>query len=236
MSSPAYFNDPFDCRIPTNFMLLNTVDKIKSYVDSYFVRLNLRERGLNLQDEKEHMVHELTNNIEDFQNSHEKIVFESRNKHLGVLSLSARWNSILMWSHYSDFHKGYCVGFYEEKLRVSGLFGKGGPVNYNPENDIPTIEPGEHTMEKGFIETHTKSFEWKYEEEYRLVKLFFPEIPTDGDRTIVVDNDCFAEVIIGLLTPENEKKEIIKAAKEKNLKVYQAKKVPFKFELGREEI
>ena len=30
---------------------------------------------------------------------------------LGVLCLSACDNSILMWSHYADEHKGFCIGF-----------------------------------------------------------------------------------------------------------------------------
>ena len=30
---------------------------------------------------------------------------------LGVLSLSRRWDSSLMWSHYTSSHTGFCVGF-----------------------------------------------------------------------------------------------------------------------------
>ena len=33
-----------------------------------------------------------------------------------------------MWSHYGDFHRGYCIGFDEEKLRNTGFFGKGGKM------------------------------------------------------------------------------------------------------------
>lgn len=238
MSSPEYFNDPFDCRIPSSYMSLDSPEKIEAYVDSFISRHKdfLIGKGLNLRQEKMIMIKKFEQNLNQIQLNHEQTLFESQNKHLGVLSLSARWDSILMWSHYGDFHKGYCVGFYEEKLRNSNLFGKGGPISYNPENIIPTVEPGDHSIEKGFLQTHTKSYDWKYEEEYRLVKMFFPNVATEDDRTKVVKDECFAEVIIGLLTPEKAKKEIIKAAREKGLKVYQAKKVPFKFELGREEI
>ena len=29
----------------------------------------------------------------------------------GVLSLSEQWNSVLMWSHYADNHRGMCIEF-----------------------------------------------------------------------------------------------------------------------------
>ena len=32
LSSPKTFNDPFDCRIPENFYLLDTQEKIENYV------------------------------------------------------------------------------------------------------------------------------------------------------------------------------------------------------------
>ena len=30
MASPEYFNDPFDCRIPINYRLLNTPEKMRN--------------------------------------------------------------------------------------------------------------------------------------------------------------------------------------------------------------
>ncbi|MBV9575704.1 MAG: DUF2971 domain-containing protein [Gammaproteobacteria bacterium] len=35
---------------------------------------------------------------------------------LGILSLSSCNDSILMWSHYADFHKGFCIGFKTNSL------------------------------------------------------------------------------------------------------------------------
>ena len=117
----------------------------------------------------------------------ENDLFVKQNIHYGILSMSSRWNSILMWSHYAEFHKGYCAGFWEDKMRESGLFGKGGPVTYNPENDYPKINPLKEykPMIKGFIETNTKANDWSYENEYRLFNLYFPEIPTKEDRKII---------------------------------------------------
>src|SRR5437762_935552 len=38
LTSPKDFNDPFDCRIPQNFSLLNTKEKIQQFVDKSIVR------------------------------------------------------------------------------------------------------------------------------------------------------------------------------------------------------
>src|ERR1700754_1158337 len=38
LSSPADFNDPFDCRIPVNYLLLDTRKKIEEYIDGFIGR------------------------------------------------------------------------------------------------------------------------------------------------------------------------------------------------------
>lgn len=71
--------------------------------------------------------------------------------------MSTRWDSILMRSHYSDSHKGICVGFSEEKLRKSGFFGAGGQVHYLPNNEFPQIDPFEKDkIENILTETQSK--------------------------------------------------------------------------------
>lgn len=240
MTSPEYFNDPFDCRIPTNYNLLDTPEKVNNYAVEFTERHKvwLKENGQNLQEEIRLIKNDFTYRLSEMQQNHENQLFQSQNKHYGILSMTTKWNNILMWSHYGDFHKGYCIGFWEEKMRKSALFGKGGPVSYNNENEYPKIDPlsKENGMIKGFKETHTKAFDWKYEDEYRFFNLYYPNEPTDDDRKVRITNNLFAEIILGIMMPENHKKEIIKLAKEKGIKIYQAKKVPFKFEITREEI
>lgn len=240
MSPPIYFNDPFDCRIPTNYALIDSIEKIEKYVLAFIKKHQdfLLRKGINLEKEFIKMCEDFSQNIDIIQADHERILFDQQDKHYGVLSLSKRWNSILMWSHYADNHSGFCVGFSEDKIRESGLFGKGGPVHYNPENDYPTINPleEENLMITGFKQTHTKAYDWEYEQEYRLTKLFVPNVPTTEDRKIQFKDDLLSEIIIGLTTSETSKKEILEIAKNKNIKVYQTKKVSMKFEIFREQI
>lgn len=244
LTSPLYFNDPFDCRIPKNYLNLDTPEKIEQYANESIKRqyVNIIKKGKNVELERKKIISDLTDNLEDFHEKNAKYRYSQQDKYYGILSLSTEWNSILMWSHYGDFHKGVCYGFWENKLRESNLFGEGGLVIYNQNNDYPNISPlDENNIENGFKETHCKAYEWGYENEYRLFKLLFPgtltgKPPSDKDRVRKIPDSFFAEIILGISMPEPHKKEIIKIAKQKNIKVFQAKKNPQRFEITRTEI
>lgn len=238
LSPPNDFNDPFDCRISTNFGLLDNKQKKTDYVKSLIERQmgEILRRSLNPQDEFDRMMLRL-DDIETYQREADNIIFQLQNERFGVLSLSAIWNNILMWSHYGDFHKGICVGFHEDKLRDSGLFGRGGIVIYT--DDYPELYPGydslsdeEATLQKYFKQTYFKAKDWHYEEEYRLMTTF-PFNPTNQDRTIVIPDDCFAEIILGIEFPIDKERELIQIAKNKGISIYRAIRVPFKFAIDR---
>jgi len=239
LASPKDFNDPFDCRIAANFKLLDTKEKIQRYIDEATIRHfdTLMKQNRDLIYERKRLEDRFMNNIEEVQRDYEAEYFNKRDLYFGIVSMSSRWNSILMWSHYSDSHKGICVGFWEEKLRKSGFFGAGAQVRYHPQNEFPQIDPFEKDkFENILTETQSKAFDWSYEKEFRLSKLFYPKIPSKEDRTVVVPDDFFSEIILGLNIPEKDEIEIIDIAKAKNIKVYKAKKVPFKFEIDRFKI
>ena len=142
-----------------------------------------------------------------------------------------------MWSHYGDNHSGYCVGFYEEKIRNSELISVGGMVNYNNNEDYPFIDPlSDKIVEKSILRTQNKSKKWSYEKEYRVMKIFYPKIASNEDRTIRFDDDFYAEIILGLNISEKDKNEIVEIAKKKNIKIYQTRKTPFKYLIERYEI
>jgi hypothetical protein len=51
-----------------------------------------------------------------------------------------------------------------------------------------------------------------------------------------VPDEFIAEVIIGIQTPQDHKEEIIQIASAKNIPVFQAVKVPFKFLIDRVQV
>jgi len=117
---------------------------------------------------------------------------EQRLNTVGVVSLSSRRDSLLMWAHYADSHHGYCLGFDPDE------FGKGTlcrPVNYS--RQFPDVRLDDVSFKRGFhlgrglkrhhrmadIATTTvpfgdpvllhviysKSDHWAYEQEWRIL-------------------------------------------------------------------
>lgn len=237
LSPPNSFNDPFDCKISKNYSLLDTGQKKDEYIRG-IVLMNMNEilrRGLTPEGQHQVMRDRLEN-LEEYQRESDISAFKLHDEKFGVLSLSEVWNNILMWSHYGDFHKGICVGFHEEELRNSGLFGKGGPVVYS--ENYPEIYPNfspeiseEELLKQAYLQTHYKAKDWEYEKEYRLMTTFASFLPPN--RTVVIPDNCFAEIILGLEFPVEQESELIQIAKAKNIPLFKAVKVPFKFEIDR---
>ncbi len=238
-SSPKDFNDPFDCRISKNYLLLNTAEKVNKFVTEAVIRQynKLVKGGYNIEDIRKSMINRFTNNREEEQKDFEKRHFENQDKYYGVLSLSESWDNILMWTHYSNNHKGFCAGFYKKKLtdlaEIENF--KAGPVRYK--KTFPKIDPLDNDrIKNGFLETHIKAVDWRYEKEYRLFKLFYPNEPTKDDRIFTVDNSIFAEVTLGKFFPENQIGTMIKIADEKKIPLFRIEKVPYKFKFVRTKL
>lgn len=236
LASPKDFNDPFDFRIAKNYHLLDTPEKKENFANASIEKYRdiLLISGRNIEDEKRILKDKLQD-IDQYQKENEEFRFREMDKHYGVLSLSGRWDSILMWSHYSNFHRGFNIGYDEEKMRESGLFGKGGPVSYS--DSFPMLDPSiQHSMEVSFQQTHHKAKEWEYEQEYRLAKLYFPKEPTKQDRTIEIPEEYIEEINLGISISEKDRVEITKIAIERGIKIFQLEKIAFKFKLDRKEI
>ena len=235
MAALRQFNDPFDGRIPTKFELLNTDEKKWQYA---FKMCEGREsifnkNGLTIESESKRIFNELKNSMNLIQGSYSEIEWERNNKYYGVLSLSKRWNSILMWSHYADSHKGYCIGFNGELLQKFNHLSRGGFVNYT--DDYPEISPLDDDVYRIWEQWNNKAKEWEYEEEYRII--WGLEKPMENSERILRFPDSFVnEVIIGISASEKTEKEILDICYRKGFPVYKAKAEKFKFNLIKERI
>lgn len=92
------------------------------------------------------------------------------NKLIGILSLTTKFDNLLMWAHYSNEHKGFVVEFDSEndffKMKDDNYIYKGiQKVNYSK------IRPHKFLIENEWEEIFlTKSEEWSYENEYRIIQ------------------------------------------------------------------
>ncbi|MCZ8198688.1 MAG: DUF2971 domain-containing protein [Flavobacterium sp.] len=230
MASPSSLNDPFDCRIYENHMkFLKTTENKEEYIKKALENNldYLKANNLTVENGRE-ILSERLNDTLHYQVRSEVIRNDIDDKSVGIGCFSENWNSILMWSHYADNHKGYCVGFDEKRLRYSQFFGKVKRVEYSI--DYPELNPLNKRKNSYELKYFYKSLDWEYEEEIRVMNIYNTEKP---NRIIELENKHIKEVILGLKTSENDKKEIISIAKDKNIDVWETTKAEFKFEIER---
>ncbi len=89
-------------------------------------------------------------------------LIESRNamaRTLGVLSFSRSWSNPVLWAHYSDKHRGICLGFEVPDGALT-------PVNYIIDRPFSCQPPN---AEMANLMTCGKSNHWEYEQEIRAL-------------------------------------------------------------------
>ena len=148
-----------------------------------------------------------------------------------------------MWAHYSDDHKGFCVGFHSPAVEMMQrkLASYDGSLL-----DLVKVKYGEEMPHVGFYETMlsddwnprlielvtTKSIHWSYEQEYRLMYWKHP------DEILPFAKEVIAEVRFGCRADSEEVERVMKAMDSANMKIplYQAKKHSTRFALEFERL
>ncbi|MCH8823861.1 MAG: DUF2971 domain-containing protein [Planctomycetes bacterium] len=90
---------------------------------------------------------------------------------LGILSLTEKADNLLMWSHYSDSHAGFVIGFnadhpyFNERKGAKDEFRHLRKVEYR--QDRPQATLVDHSGVEFFL---VKSEHWSYEREWRIMR------------------------------------------------------------------
>ena len=145
----------------------------------------------------------------------------------GVFTLSESNNNILLWSHYADGHRGFCIEFVRDPDNQLGNYEITRRVQYRI--DYPIINPIKDDA-FGNLKFFTKASDWAYEREWRLVY-------DEGDIEESLRDADISAIIFGLKMAESHKEVIRKVTSDlPNIKYRQAVKVPDRFELEIEDI
>lgn len=165
------------------------------------------------------------------------------NTKLGILSLTRRWDSNLMWAHYTNSHKGFCIGFNAKAPFFS---------NYNKVSDIEKIfMPVKYSdnrisipMEKGvaidFQVVFSKSKDWEYEAEERLlVTLNHANKRISNNPYDIylykVPHTLIKEIILGMNFPDKSIDKIKEFCKLNEIELFRAKISETKYNMEREK-
>lgn len=208
---PQDFNDPFELRPSIthltrcwlNHLRTATTENIHSYKNSF------SEEDYDFSTER-------YNKREDYAS----LIDEQAKKH-GILSLSASEEAnpdislylgyekdprrnFLMWSHYSASHTGFSIEF-SEKFMDAELT----EVIYTDERPLLTFEEIEASS---FPTFHYKSTSWRYENEWRLIKLLIESdsSPKAGIDLFKFTKEAVISVTFGCDASEKTKENVLK--------------------------
>lgn len=162
---PSEFNDPFDCLPITG--LDATDSEFLQYLEGLFKRRSPQMSRAERRTKAKEIVADRKRNHRSKELLYflEQSVPEATNA-VGVLSLAARPDHVLMWTHYADSHRGICLRF--KASSTSPFFGKAQRVSYQSERPVLNMikdDPLTQTN-KALL---TKADFWSYEQEWRIV-------------------------------------------------------------------
>lgn len=226
-SNPNNFNDPFDCNLKCNYLKDFDFEKCTNDMlredfnsatsnEEYLRKHQIQTRIAIVHEHKRKTETKQIN--EDLQN----MVMET-----GVSCFSKNNSSILMWSHYSDNHKGVCLKF---NTSDKAFFENYHSVKY-VEKFPSTNEIFDTNSSHNFL-FFTKSEEWNYEQEVRLIK--------NSNSLVKFNPNCLEAIYFGAKCGNKDVEEIINLVdsqnKYKNVSYYKMKLAPENFKLVRELI
>jgi len=226
-SPPAELNDPFECRPSLTFD--GTPKQIVEFLEREyrkriprFTRHGASARAISVFLEGRYRDRKAWAHFQ-------KVVLGKIGREIGLYCLSKNNSSILMWSHYSDKHKGYCLEF--EATDSTPVFGEAQPVGYA--TDYPVVDffntPKEEQVDLIFL---TKFFGWSYEEEWRIID------HRAGQGAHAYPAELLRGVIFGLRMPEEHRANIRAWTKKRghSVKFYEAIQSDRQFKIDMREI
>jgi len=155
--------------------------------------------------------------------------FDAEFEKIGLFCMSIKPNNILMWSHYANYHYGYCLQF--EASELTPFFGEAQPVKYK--KNYPVVDcinmSNEAQVDLVFL---TKYRQWAYEREFRIIKIRQGSGPHEYPAYLLKG------VIFGLRMPNEDKVKIRGWVSRRGhvVKFYQATQSKSKFDIEITEI
>lgn len=213
-SNPAEFNDPFDGQIPMKWGEMTYQDCF----DANYKLFNSMRGNLNISEDK--FLDFVKTQTDSKKFYHPETVknedVESWNNRIGLCSFSEIPNNDLMWSHYADSHKGFCLGFDCNLLLTPLLFDYLEPIDYV--DQFPISNWNQDSTTRFYKRFFTKNKKWEYEKEWRISKNHIE------DRKKPYNPLALKEIILGLKIDPKSREDILNIARSiKWVKVFQTK-------------
>jgi len=175
-------NDPFESRPhieglinPNMIKNIMTEDELNKLLDQAIqstpeVHETLLDNSIKLTPEQIQKIHQDAKIILDLMPPLLNTKFyEMSDKKFGILSLTSKFDNLLMWAHYANSHQGFVVefkknhSFFSQNDYINKFLGTLQAVTYSKERPQDYLH--DLNTQKVYL---TKSDDWIYEEEYRM--------------------------------------------------------------------
>jgi Protein of unknown function (DUF2971) len=163
-AGPRDFNDPWDCRPCYGQSILDDSEKYIEHV-AFFDRVDRKHGPAKTEEQRAQQLEKLSTDPSFLKSLLRDMMGIDRPIHerFRVLCLSAKPDSVVMWSHYADKHRGICLEFSTDNEEFSGAY----KVEYCQK--YPSYNLTDQSLEHNLLPLVTKSAEWSYECEYRVI-------------------------------------------------------------------
>jgi hypothetical protein len=197
-------NDPYEGSIN---MIVN-----RELIDDFYVYIS---KWVNLPTEmvlEIDKIYDIEKKMNLLSRIFETSVERAVNEHMGIFCLTTNRNSLPMWGHYADNHKGILIEF----DATHPIMLKASKVNYSEKiNDVIIKEKSDFSKLDSIIYNSlmTKHNSWRYENEYRIRG-------RAGD-VIKYDSKLIKAIYFGMQISCEDKEKLKKAnAHNHNIKYY----------------
>lgn len=224
-SQPTSFNDPFDCSI--SLLTQPNADNLSQIVKIYSDRIPSSEKERYLDENGQptvEFVESIQNGLRNGFMERKQLMLNER----GVSCFAERNDNLLMWSHYGDGHRGFCLEF---DTKFEPFASNSHRVIYSTE--VPEIDPAKalldtsHNMMQSLIVT--KSSEWEYEREWRLLHM-------EANKLYTYDWKSLTGIYLGCCMPDENAELLCMILRDSPTKLYRMRRSEDQFQILSEEI
>jgi hypothetical protein len=202
-SNPNDFNDPWDCKPCFSKALLDDPEKYELTLQ-WFVWTSKKLNPSIPDAEHERRIAALRADrprLEWMIDQATQAMTPAILAQYRVYCLSTHADLPLMWSHYTGSHRGYCLEFSVKNELFCGAL----PVEYV--DHYPELDLSDNSLDGALRVLLTKSNDWSYENEYRLITAApgysYLDIPTTRDNLLPFPAGSLKAIIMGCRMPES---------------------------------
>lgn len=279
LTKPTLFNDPYDSLLFINRQKI--IGKLKKNLE--FDVVGKLQNDVQFKEEQIQLLGkdfvEKHASLQPFKNSREKEIYKKASDKIYtqfvdklideslkpmkqsslVACLSEDFESILMWSHYADNHRGFVLNYdfksrYSIETKITGIKAtefadkKLFPVRYSDKRFDATYYVEFHFIDNYFRSIGLKlnkpffdklfyykillfkSTNWGYEKEWRIISQTNIDYNDEKPNISFINDIQPKEILLGAKIENENRDKLLKIAEEKKIPIFQMKLEPFEIE------